>query len=122
MHSLSEVLYMECTPLNIAVVLVTTGAVRSNLANNRAATFAGLPEGSLYTRYFSNIVERISVSQGPDSLPTDEYARRVVKGTLQGKPPREMMLGGKTRLYRVLLWLPRALALWLFWRRFSRVM
>ncbi|OJT15605.1 NADPH-dependent 1-acyldihydroxyacetone phosphate reductase [Trametes pubescens] len=120
MHSLSEVLYMECTPLNIAVVLVTTGAVRSNLANNRLATFPGLPEGSLYARYLPNIVERVSMSQSADSMPTDEYARRVVRSTLQGRPPRQMRLGGKTLLYRVIQWLPRGFVLWLLWRRFSR--
>lgn len=120
MHSLSEVLYMECTPLNVAVVLVTTGAVRSNLANNRLATFPGLPEGSLYARYLPNIIERVGMSQGADSMPTDEYARRVVRSTLQGRPPRQMRLGGKTLLYRVLQWLPRGFVLWLMWRRFSR--
>ncbi|EIW65337.1 oxidoreductase [Trametes versicolor FP-101664 SS1] len=120
MHSLSEVLYMECTPLNIAVVLVTTGAVRSNLANNRLATYPGLPEGSLYARYLPNIIERVGMSQGTDSMPTDEYARRVVRSTLQGRPPRQMRLGGKTLLYRVLQWLPRGFVLWLMWRRFSR--
>ncbi|KAI0820598.1 oxidoreductase [Trametes gibbosa] len=120
LHSLTQALYMECIPLNVSVVLVTTGAVRSNIASNRYATFQGLPEDSLYTRYLPSIVERISASQGPDCLPTDEYARRVVRASLQEKPPREMMLGGKTALYKVLLWLPRAVALWFMWRRFSR--
>ncbi|KAH9855734.1 oxidoreductase [Lenzites betulinus] len=120
LHSLTQALYMECFPLNISVVLVTTGSVRSNIATNRFATFGGLPEGSLYTRYLPSILERISVSQGRDSLPTDQYARRVVRASLQKKPPREMMLGGKTTLYKFIMWLPRGLALWFMWRRFSR--
>ncbi|KAI0329157.1 oxidoreductase [Cubamyces sp. BRFM 1775] len=119
MQSLTETLYMECIPLDISVVLVVTGAVRSNLSNNRLQTFAGLPENSLYKQFLPNIMERISVSQGADSMPTAEYAQRVVGASLQAKPPRSLMLGGKTLMYRVLLWLPRGLTLWLLWRRFS---
>ncbi|KAI0638766.1 oxidoreductase [Trametes polyzona] len=120
MHSLSEALYMECIPLGISVVLVTTGAVRSNLANNRLATFAGLPADSLYARFLPNIIERVSVSQGADSMPTDEYARLVVRSTLRKSPPREIKLGGKTMLYRILVWLPRGFVLWFMCRRFLK--
>ncbi|KAI0770927.1 oxidoreductase [Trametes elegans] len=120
LHSLSQTLYMECRPLGVAVVAVTTGAVRSNLAANRLATFAGLPAGSVYARFLPNIVERIALSQGADSMPTHAYARAVVGASLKARPPRELMLGGKTLLYRLLLLLPRTLALWFFWRRMSR--
>ncbi|KAI0668748.1 oxidoreductase [Trametes maxima] len=120
LHSLSETLHMECTPFNISVLLVTTGAVRSNIAANRLATFPGLPEGSIYTRFLPCIMERVGVSQGSDSLPTAEYAREVVGKSMLAKPPRHMMLGGKTRIINLLLLLPRAFALWFLWRRFSR--
>ncbi|KAI9062271.1 oxidoreductase [Trametes sanguinea] len=120
MQSLTETLYMECTPLNVSVVLVATGAVRSNLANNRLQAFGGLPENSLYTKYLPNILERTSMSQGSDSMPTAEYARRVVKQTLREKPPRHIMLGGKTTFYRLLMWLPRSLVLGYLWRLLSR--
>ena len=120
MHSLNDTLYMECKPLNISVLLVATGGIRSNISANQAAAFPGLPEDSLYKRYLPDMIRRIYVSQSPDAMPTDEYARRVVGKSLQKKPARYMILGGKTLLYRVLLWLPRSFTLWLFWRLFSR--
>ncbi|CDO69829.1 hypothetical protein BN946_scf184803.g27 [Trametes cinnabarina] len=120
LQSLSETLYMECIPLNISVVVAVTGAVRSNITNNRLQAFAGLPEGSLYARYLPNILERTGLSQGPRSMPTAEYARRVVEQSLREKPPRELLLGGMTLLHRFMMWLPRTLVLHLLWRRFSR--
>ena len=111
---------MECTPLNISVVLVATGAVRSNIAVNQAATLPALPENSLYKPYLPDIIARIELSQGADAMPTKEYARRVVGKTLQSKPPRYMTLGGKSWTYAVLKWLPRGFVLWMFWRMFTK--
>ena len=119
-HSIIDTLYMECKPLNISVLLVATGGIRSNISANQAAAFPGLPEDSLYKHYLPDMIRRIYVSQSPDAMPTDEYARRVVGKSLQKKPARYMILGGKTLLYQVLLWLPRSFTLWLFWRLFSR--
>ncbi|KAI0762253.1 oxidoreductase [Fomes fomentarius] len=120
LHSLTDTLYMECIPLNISVLLVATGGVRSNLSVNHAASFPGLPENSLYKTYLPDMLRRIYASQSSDAMPSDEYARRVVAKSLQRKPPRYMILGGKSLLYRVLLWIPRTITLWLFWRAFSR--
>ncbi|KAI1783722.1 oxidoreductase [Ganoderma leucocontextum] len=119
-HSLSDVLYMECKPLNIAVLSVTTGAVRSNIAANQATSFGGLPEDSLYKRYLSDIVVRIHLSQGSDAMPASVYAHEVVARSLQRTVPRDIMLGGKTVLYRVLMLLPRTVALWMFWWFFTK--
>ena len=121
-QSLSEVLYLECKPLGVAVLNVTTGAVASNIAVNQSASFGGLPEGSLYKRYLADIVARIHMSQGADKMPADAYAREVVARSLRkpGDVPREVMLGGKIALYRVMMWLPRTLALSMFWWFFTR--
>ncbi|RPD54405.1 oxidoreductase [Lentinus tigrinus ALCF2SS1-7] len=122
LRSISDVLYMECTPLNVSVLTVTTGAVRSNLSKNQAASLPvdNLPEDSLSKRFLPDILARIYMSQGADSMPAEEYARRVVGASLQAKPPREMMIGGKTLLYRVLEWIPRTITLRLFWRYFTQ--
>ena len=120
LHSLSDALYMECTPLNISILTVTTGAIRSNISVNQSASFQGLPENSLYKRYLPDILERIYTSQAPDTMPTEEYARRVVGQSLLPKPPRHMMLGGKALLVRILTWIPRTFSLWLFWRIFTK--
>ncbi|KAI0757774.1 oxidoreductase [Daedaleopsis nitida] len=120
LHSLSDTLYMECTPLNISVLLVSTGGIRSNISANQSAAFRGLPAHSLYQRYLPNILARIYASQTADAMPSDEYARCVAGKSLQARPPRYMMLGAKTALYRVLRWVPRTLTLWAFWRMFSK--
>ena len=122
LRSLSDVLYMECTPFNISVLTVTTGAVRSNLSKNQAACLPvdNMPENSLSKRYLPDILARIYMSQGSDSMPAEEYARRVVAASLQTKPPREMMIGGKTLLYRFLEWIPRTFTLRFFWRFFTQ--
>ncbi|KAI0757784.1 oxidoreductase [Daedaleopsis nitida] len=120
LHSLSDTLYMECTPLNVSVLLVATGGIRSKLSANQSAAFRGLPEQSLYKPYLPSILARIYASQSADAMPSEEYARRVVGKSLQKRPPRYMILGGKSVLYRLLWWIPRGVTLWLFWRMFSR--
>ncbi|PIL27874.1 hypothetical protein GSI_09996 [Ganoderma sinense ZZ0214-1] len=119
-QALSEVLYMECKPFNVSVLNVTTGAVASNIAVNQSASFSGLPENSLYKHYLDDIVARIHMSQGRDKMPVSAYARQVVAKSLQKGVPREIMLGGKVLLYRVMTWLPRTLALCMFWWFFTR--
>ncbi|TFK78554.1 NAD(P)-binding protein, partial [Polyporus arcularius HHB13444] len=120
MQSLSDTLYMECTPLNISVLVVATGGIRSNISANQAASFPGLPQDSLYKRYLPDILSRIYTSQAPDSMSAEEYARRVVGKSLQANPPRHMMLGGKTLLFSVLMWIPRTFSLKLFWHMLTR--
>ncbi|RPD56254.1 oxidoreductase [Lentinus tigrinus ALCF2SS1-7] len=120
LHALSDALYMECTPLNISVLTATTGAIRSKISANQAASFPGLSENSLYKRYLSDILERMYTSQESDAMPAEEYARRVVGQSLLPKPPRHMMLGGKTLLIRILMWIPRTFSLKLLWRFFTK--
>ncbi|KAI5121150.1 hypothetical protein M0805_007148 [Coniferiporia weirii] len=119
LHSLTEVLQMECTPLGVSVMLLAPGSVRSNLATNHARVFAPAP-GSLYRAFLDAIVRRMHTSQGPGSMPTSEFARAAVERILRrGGPPRYLVLGGHTRQVTLLKWLPRGLVLWLVWRAFS---
>ena len=111
---------MECKPLNVSVLNVTTGAIRSNIAVNQTASFGGLPEDSLYKRYLSDIVARISISQGADTMPASAYAREVVAKSLQSRVPREIMVGGKTVMTRVMMLLPRTVALCMVWWFFTK--
>jgi len=118
LHSITEVLQMECKPLNISVVLLAPGSVKSNLANNHSKLFS-LPENTLYGDYLNQIIRRMHISQGSGSMPTDEFARKTVGKILSKKPPRYLRLGGNTSLFAILTWLPRGLVLWLVWRSFS---
>ena len=120
-HSLSDALWMELAPLGIAVVLASTGAVRTNIAANQAASFAGLPEDSLYARFAPDVRASLGVSQGASAMPAREYARRLVRRTLVPRPPRYVLLGGETWRYPILQWLPKTFVLWLFWMSFTKL-
>lgn len=109
---------MELKPLNISVLHVAPGAIKSNIANNGVARFS-LPEDTLYSEYLPSIFKRIQSSQGPSSMPTDKFAAKVVHQALSKRPPRYMTLGGGSTLFSVFKWLPRGFALYMLWRTFS---
>jgi 1-acylglycerone phosphate reductase len=117
--SLSDVLSMECRPFNIDVMLVTPGAVRSNISKNHASTFA-LPSDSLYAAYVDNIVERMNASENLNSMPTKSFASKVVAKALMVPPATHLAVGGGVLLFYILGWLPRQWLLSLVWRRLSR--
>jgi len=117
--SISELLFMELKPLNISVLHVAPGAVRSNIANNGMARFSLAPD-TLYGDYLANIIARINISQGPHSMPGADFAKRVVTNALCKNPPRYMVLGGLTSWFSFLKWLPRGLVLLLMWKKFSK--
>ncbi|CAE6347027.1 unnamed protein product [Rhizoctonia solani] len=73
-HAITETLQMEAKALSpdIRVMLVVTGGVKSNIANN--STFV-LPSTSLFQNYLPNIITRIQSSQTGPSMPTAEYAK-----------------------------------------------
>lgn len=110
---------MECTPLNIDVMLVSPGAVRSNISNNGAAEFK-LPPGSLYAAYLNSMLERLHLSQGKNAMPTEIFAKMVVGKCLQKKPATYFSAGGNATLFAILRWLPRAWVLGWVWRRFAK--
>ncbi|KAF4573139.1 hypothetical protein EYR36_007649 [Pleurotus pulmonarius] len=86
LHTLTEVLSMEAKPFNVNVMLVSPGAVKSNIANNSAASFQ-MPEDSLYKDFVKNIYYRMNVSQAGNSMPTEKFVAKVVSNALQPKPP-----------------------------------
>ncbi|KAI0778753.1 NAD-P-binding protein [Trametes elegans] len=117
-HSISETLYMECTPLNIDVVLIAPGGVTSNIANNQALRVQ-LPENSLYADYIDSILKKLRMSQTPSSMPAATFAQRVAGAILKRSPPRYMTLANMSRLYSALQWLPRGWVLRWFWEKFG---
>jgi len=119
LHSLTEVLQMECRPFNIKIMLVSPGSVKSKLADNQAATFK-LPPESLYIGYLHNIMERLYASQRKNTMSTEVFAQMVVSKALLKNPPFYFSAGGNTILFALLKWLPRSWAMFLLWRQFSR--
>ncbi|KEP47534.1 short-chain dehydrogenase/reductase family protein [Rhizoctonia solani 123E] len=120
-HAITETLQMEARALspNIHVMLVVPAGIKSNIADN--STFQ-LPETSLYKAYLPSIAARLRVSQQPGaSMPTATFANAVVQATLRkGGPPREFTYGAQTRLFTIMRWLPKGVALWYLWRRMAQ--
>jgi short-subunit dehydrogenase len=112
---------MECKPFGVKVMLVAPGAIRSNISTNQAATL-DLSTTSIYKPYFDRVYERMHISQAEGSMPTDEFARRVAAKALSPNPPTYMSLGGSSRVFAFLHWLPHWLVLWIMgskmvWRK-----
>ena len=114
LHSLTDSLYMECKPLNINVVLLAPGAVKSNIATNQAPHI-NVPADSLYKGYYDHILERLARVQENNPMPTEVYAQKTVNAVLQTRPPRYMSLGKMTGWAKVFSWLPRGWVLNMIW-------
>lgn len=110
---------MEAKPFNVNVMLVSPGAVKSNIANNSAASFQ-MPEDSLYKDFIKNIYYRMNVSQAGNSMPTEKFVAKVASNALQPKPPGYITLGGNASTFSFFKWLPRAWVLWFMWRIYSK--
>lgn len=120
-HQIMDTLWMECKPLGIEVVTIAPGAIRSNIAKN-ALPLLQVPEDTLYPTYTPQILKRLNASQtimGP--MPTNDFARKVVRETVKKDPTRYMTLGGGAFLCKISLWLPRTWVLGFFWRKFSKL-
>ena len=103
---------MECKPFGVKVMLIAPGAVQSNISVTQAATLELSPT-SIYQPYFDRVYERMNLSQAKGCMPTDEFARRVVAKVLSPGPPTYMTLGGSSRFFAFLRWLPRWLVIWI---------
>ncbi|KAF8894358.1 oxidoreductase [Gymnopilus junonius] len=112
---ISEILTMELSPFNISVVHVAPGAIKSNIANNSRVHLAA---NSLYQAFVPFIQKRIDSSQGPNSMPTKDFARRVVGNALRKSPKGYMTMGGHAFMFSVFKWLPRGLVFYLMLKRF----
>ncbi|TBU54880.1 oxidoreductase [Dichomitus squalens] len=117
-HSITEALYMECLPFDISVVLVDSGGAASNIINNMAQN-VGVPTLRIYGDYVDVIREDFNPDR-PEvkaATPLDEYARGVVKPTLEAKPPRSFGVGsGSTLVPFIASVVPRGVLLRYLWQ------
>ena len=118
---------MELKPLGISVLHVAPAAITSNLASNEAARFT-LPEDSLWSAYLPDMIRRINASQGKHSMPSEVFARKVVRrvdgmGVERGKGEGRYgfyLLGGQAWLFKVLRWIPTVWLLKAMWKTYSK--
>jgi len=121
LHAYTETLTDECKPLGVKVMLLVPGSIRSNISTNSAKTYH-MPENSLYKDYVRQIEHIRFQSQMPEYgvMPTMDFANKVVDKALAKDPPRYYTLGGSTRFWAFLKWLPRTFALNLIWNALSK--
>ena len=112
---------MELQPFNVQVLHVAPGAITSNIATNATASFSLAPD-SLWSAYLPDMVRRINASQGPNSMPNEVFARKVVGKALSRNLSFFTYLseGGNAALFSFLRWLPRLWVLKLMWKTYSK--
>ncbi len=92
-HVFSEAFRMEAKPFGVDVVIVQPGGVKSHIADNSSRgleRFAS--ESSRYVRVYPGIRKRANASQ-KGAMPTEDFAREMVKRALAAKAPRVIRLG-----------------------------
>jgi 1-acylglycerone phosphate reductase len=114
-HAITDALEMECRPFNIKVLLVAPGGIRSNISANQGYNPA---PNTLYAKYADKILARMNISQS-SPMPTDVFAKQVVRKALAPNPPSYMTSGRGSIIFWLLTWLPRVWVLSLLWNRFG---
>ena len=88
LHAYSDTLRIKLAPLNVKVMVVVTGGVKSNIAR----THRELPEGSLYQSLDVEYQRRQLHSQEA-AMEATAYAEGVVEAALKAKPTRTLWRG-----------------------------
>ncbi|KAJ7677607.1 oxidoreductase [Mycena rosella] len=117
-RALSEVLAMECTPFNIHVMLVAPGSSRSKIIAKHDDFM--LAPRSLYSGFVHNIRQRLEAARDSSAMAAEDFAAEIVAKALHPNPPRYILTGGHSTMFRVLAYLPRWLYLYIIWRMFSK--
>ena len=115
-HSITDTLYMECTPLNINVVLVAPGIVRSSIALKAITTITATSATGLYSDYLASMGTTLAACFRRTAMDTDAFARKVVDDVLRPKPPRYLTLAPLAIMWKFFQWLPRAWVLQYVWK------
>lgn len=116
-HSITDTLYMECAPLNIDVVLVAPGIVKSSIALKAISNIPATSTTGLYSDYISSMGTTLAASFGRTAMETDTFARQVVDAVLgPAKPPRYLTIAPLAKTWNLFEWLPRAWVLQYVWR------
>ncbi|KAL1540870.1 short-chain dehydrogenase ptmH-like [Salvia divinorum] len=117
-HAMSHALRVELKPFGINVVLVLPGAVRSSFGSNNVDRLKDY-EWKIYKSFSDSISERAKASQSGKSMDASVFARHVARQVLNSSPPKTIMYGHMTGLFRVLSWSPLWLRDLFFTKRFK---
>ncbi|WOK99877.1 hypothetical protein Cni_G08589 [Canna indica] len=106
LHALTDTLRLELSNFGISVISVAPGAIRSNIANSSAVSYGKMPEWKFYKPFESSIRARMVVSQGPESTPAEEFAKKTVAMVLKKNPPAWFSYGKLSTIMAILYHLP----------------
>ncbi|KAJ7638211.1 NAD-P-binding protein [Roridomyces roridus] len=118
-RAITEVLWMECKPFNIRVMLAAPGSVQSNLLERPKDEF-DLPEDSLYFPFLHNIRARLTAGNDGKAMRTEVFADKIVAAAIRTNPPHFFAAGGYLWTYWLLGSLPRTWYLSIVWNMFSK--
>lgn len=115
-RNLTEVLYLECRPFNIKVILVEPGGIKSTMMRR----FDGyeLPRNSLYSSFGQTVRKILDTIQNPRATPADAFAETVLSKVLRskGEPPIHIRTGFAVTILSLLGMLPRKMYLNTTWK------
>lgn len=92
-NTYSRALRLELQPFRVRVMLAMMGTVRSDVASH-AHAYRDLPQKSVYFPIEDLFKKRLTYSQNASTMPTAEYARKLVKAALCGPGSWDGWIGG----------------------------
>ncbi|RDW65189.1 hypothetical protein BP5796_09881 [Coleophoma crateriformis] len=97
---MTNILRYEMRPFDVKVVVVTTGAVASNIFDNQPKAL--LPSQSLYNKSKLKVEEVMKGGKvTPSFMPASEYAERVVTNATSARPKLNFWAGGNVKRIRL---------------------